>query len=141
MNSILVYKVWILPILFNRPGVAGPVLQTYLSFIHWFSRSSFVIISSTHLHLQTKRARELKLLEYVHPLHVSHVTSHMSRVTSHTSHISHQMSCVMSNIYINIYSLCSQNKIVTVFLQAFFNNFDWLAQFVVDSQYVNIHTS
>ena len=42
--------------LFNRPGVAGAVLQTASS----FSNSWFVEIYSKHCQSQTGRARELK---------------------------------------------------------------------------------
>ena len=34
-------------ILFNKPGVAGAVLQTPLSFIYWLTHSSFEIIFKT----------------------------------------------------------------------------------------------
>ena len=45
---------------FNRPGVAGAVLQTPPSLINRFIDSSFVEISSNHHNFQTVRARDLK---------------------------------------------------------------------------------
>ena len=53
--------------------------------IHSLSHSSFVEISSEHLHSQTVRARELKFWEKVHLpppelCHVKHATCHMSCV-------------------------------------------------------------
>ena len=79
--------------IFIRPGVAGALLQNLChSFIHSVSHSSFVEISSEHLHSQTVRARELKLREkvYLPPP----VMCHMSCVTSHVSHVMCHMSCV-----------------------------------------------
>ena len=68
------FKSWLIPIfiflyitkfmeallIINRPGVAGAVLRTLPLLIDLFSHSSFVEISSAHLHSQTVRARELK---------------------------------------------------------------------------------
>ena len=71
----------------NRRGVGGTVLQTTLllvnSLIHWFSHSSFVEISSRHLHSKTVWARHLIFLrECSHPY-----MCHMSLVTCHVSHV------------------------------------------------------
>ena len=75
----------VLHYVFNRPGVAGAVLQTPSWFIHWVSHLLFKI-SSKHSQFQTERARELIFWENVHPTiyfmcHVSYVTCHMSHVT------------------------------------------------------------
>ena len=76
--------------IFNRPGVAGAVLQTASSLIKWVSQSSFSSRYSQHHDSQTVRARELKFWENVHPTpcvmcHLSHVTCHISPVTCHLS--------------------------------------------------------
>ena len=68
--------------LFNRPGVAGAVLQSSLSLIHWLSESSFSSKSSKFHKSQTRRARE-----NVHPNNMSHVMCHMSHVTCHVSSV------------------------------------------------------
>ena len=85
--------------IFNRPGVAGAVLQTPLSLI-W---SSFSSRSSNHFPAQTKRARELKFWENVYPppnvtCHVSHVICHMSCVTCHMARVTCHVSCVTCHI-------------------------------------------
>ena len=86
----------VVPIVFNRPGVAGDVLQTPLWFIHSLRHWWFVKISSKHLHFQTIRAKELTFWEKVHhpphvtlrvTYHMSHVTCHVSRVMYHVSHV------------------------------------------------------
>ena len=69
---------------FNRPGVAGAVLQSPPLLINWFIHP-LVQISSKHCQSQTGRARELTFWENVHPklcvmCHVSHVTCHLSPV-------------------------------------------------------------
>ena len=74
---------------FNRPGVAGAVIQSPLSLIKWVS-NPLVQISFKHYHSQTWRARELKFWESVHPTicvkcHVSCVMCHVSPVTCHVS--------------------------------------------------------
>ena len=74
-------------LLFNRPGVAGAVLQT-LFFLNNFltasvSQWSFVKISSSNLHSQTIRVRKLKFGEKVHL--PPPVTSHLSHVMCHVS--------------------------------------------------------
>ena len=56
------------------------------------NNSSFVEISSEHLHYQTVKARELQFWEKVHlpqPVlcHMSRVTCHVSPVTCHVSHV------------------------------------------------------
>ena len=72
--------------LFNRPGVAGAVLQTPLLLTDQVNHSSFVKLSLMHSHTQTVIGRERKYLENVHlpqPVmcHVSHDTCNVSRVT------------------------------------------------------------
>ena len=54
---------------FNGPGLAGAVLQTALTFIHWFIKLFFCSKSSKYLHSQTVRARELKC--HIHLSHFS----------------------------------------------------------------------
>ena len=80
--------------IFNRPGVAGAVLQTDLSlsdsFIDSFIEWSFSPRSSNHFHAQNVWARELKFWEKVHPrpwvtCSFSHVTCQVSCVTCHVS--------------------------------------------------------
>ena len=90
--SFICSWIWIL---FNRPGVAGAVLQSppslINSLIHSFT-DALVQISSKHCQSQTGRARELKFWENGHPTqcvlcHVSRVTCHLSGVTCHLSHV------------------------------------------------------
>ena len=54
--------------MFNRPSVAGAVLQTSPLLIKWLRESSFSSKSSKHLHSQTVRARvrDLKFWDNVH---------------------------------------------------------------------------
>ena len=80
----------IIHLLFKRPGVAGTVLQTPLSLIYSLSESSFVKISSKHLHSLTVKPKKLKFLKEVHLLptvmcQISCVKCHMSHVTCHVS--------------------------------------------------------
>ena len=72
----------------NRPGVPGAVLQTPSSLVDSFGNSSFVKISSRHLHSQTIRDRELKFWEKVDLPNMSCVTCHLSHVTCLMSHFS-----------------------------------------------------
>ena len=79
----------------NRPGVAGPVLQTPLSLINEVSKKSFSCQPLKYNQFQTLRARELTFWGIVHSLqtvrcqmsdvmcHMSLVTCHMSRVKCH----------------------------------------------------------
>ena len=71
---------------FNRPDVAGAVLQSPRSLIDSLS-DPLVQISSKHCQSQTGRAWELKFWENVHPTcvmcQVSHVTCHMWHVMCH----------------------------------------------------------
>ena len=74
-------------LLFNRPGVAGAVLQPPPSLIDLVTHP-LVKISYKHSQSQTGRAKELKFSENIHPTicvmcHVSHVTCHLSPVTCH----------------------------------------------------------
>ena len=90
-------EIWQLPgRLFNRPGVAGAVLQTTSSLIYsdsqWVSQSAFSSKSSRYHKSQTIRARELKFSENVHP--PQHVIYHVSRVKCHVSRVTCHMSCV-----------------------------------------------
>ena len=76
------------PPVFNRPSVAGAVLQTVSKLINWLlTYWSFYSQYLGHHKSQTVRARELKLGENVHPpmCHMSHVTCHMSHVKCHVS--------------------------------------------------------
>ena len=84
------YFFYLLCQIINRPGVAGAVLQTASSLTDTVSHSSFVKISSEHLHSQTIKARKLKFWEKVHlpppvMFHESYVTCHVSPVTFHMS--------------------------------------------------------
>ena len=77
---------------FNRPGVAGAVLQTPFWLIHSLTNSSFSSKYSRHLHSQTVWARDLEFWENVHlpwcvTCHISHVTGHMLCFTCCVSHI------------------------------------------------------
>ena len=79
-------------VMFNRPGVAGAVLQTPASLIKSVAQSSFSSKSSKHHNSQTVWPRELTFWENVHPTqyvmcHLSHVTCHLSCVTCHLSHV------------------------------------------------------
>ena len=77
--------------IFNRPGVAGAVLQSPPSIIDWLIEwlsDPLVKISSKHSQSQTGRARVLKFWENVHPTlyfmcHMSPVNCHVSCVTYH----------------------------------------------------------
>ena len=73
--------------LFNKPGVAGAVLQTPLSLINSFIESSFSSKSLEYHKLQTIRARELQFERVLTPqhftCHMSHVTCPMLCVTCH----------------------------------------------------------
>ena len=91
-----------LVIVFNRPSVAGAVLQTPLSLIHSLIGDLFSFKSSKHHKSQTIRARELTFWENVYP--PPHVTCHMSHVTCHVS-------CVTCRVWH-----------VTFFLLSFFTN-------------------
>ena len=67
---ILTIVVGLDSIIFNRPGVAGAVLQSPQWLIDWMIDSlthPLVQISSKHSQYQTGRARELKFWENVHP--------------------------------------------------------------------------
>ena len=83
---------------FNRPSVAGDVLQTPWSFIiRSVTVSPLSSKSSKYYNFQTVRARELKCWEKIyHPLcvtcHMSHVMGHTSCVTCHVSHVTCHMS-------------------------------------------------
>ena len=85
--------------IFNRPGVAGAVLLTALSFIHNFihslTQSSFTSRSSKHHKSQTGRARKLTIWDNVHPstmCHMSGVTCQVSHVICHVSGVTYQVS-------------------------------------------------
>ena len=85
--------------IFNRPGVAGVVLQTPLSLIHWLSEWAFSSKPSNHHYTQTIRARKLKLWDNVHLppcviCHVSNVLCHVSGVRCHMSGVT----CQVSNV-------------------------------------------
>ena len=66
--------------IFNRPGVAGAVLQTSSSLIKSVTKAAFSSESSQHHKSQTVRARKLKFWENVHPDYVSHVRCQVSGV-------------------------------------------------------------
>ena len=90
------------PSIFNRPGVAGVVLQTSLSFIQSVSPWAFSSQSSRYHKSQTIRARELKFWENVRPQqHVTYicVTCHMLHVIFHVSHVT----CHMSQFFLLIF--------------------------------------
>ena len=95
-QSVLIF------LLFNRPGLAGAVLQTPLSFIHsfinQFSESSFSSRYSNHFPDHTVRANELKFWENIH--HMSYVTCHMSHVTRHMSHVLCHVSLLLLFIFV-----------------------------------------
>ena len=73
------------PMVINRPGLAGAVLQNTPSLIKTLTNSSVVKVSSKHPHSQTVRARDLKLWENVHL--PPYVMCHVSYVRCHRSHI------------------------------------------------------
>ena len=91
---IFVVEPWYGWQIFNRPSVAGAVLQTHSSFIDSLTPSlsqwSFVKISSKHLYSQTIKAREPHLSHDM--CHMSCVTCHVSRVTCQVSHVTCHMS-------------------------------------------------
>ena len=105
--------------LINRPGEAGAVLQTPLlliemisSLINWVTESSFVKISSKHLHSQTFRDMDLTFWESVHL--TQRVTCHMSCVMCHVSCVMCHVSCVMCHmlhfyLFLNIFFYCRQS--------------------------------
>ena len=105
--------------IFNRPGVAGAVLQSHPSLIDWLSHP-LVKISSKHFQSQTRRARELKFWKNVYPTicvtcHVSHVTCHLPRVTCQMSKTKvdiflRKRRKKNKNIYIYIYEVFSSSK-------------------------------
>ena len=70
-HQINVYSFWrnFFPSRFNRPGVAGAVLQTPLFLIHSFIYSSTGCVwkkkTSVHLHSQSIKAQKLKFWEMV----------------------------------------------------------------------------
>ena len=80
------YNVYLHHIIFNRPGVAGAVLQTPLLLIHTFINSSFSSKPSKYHYTQSIRAKELKFWENFH--HVSHVRCQVSGVRCLVSYIS-----------------------------------------------------
>ena len=93
-------------IIFNRPGVAGAVLQSPLSLIHWLR--SFSSKSSKHHKSKTIRASDLKFCHNVHLLtqcsphvmcHASCVTCHMSPLMCHLSHVTCHVAPVTCDMY------------------------------------------
>ena len=91
-------------VFFNRPGVAGALLQTPPSLINSVIQWWFVEIYSKWYNSQTIRAKELKFGVNVHlpkcvACHVSHVTCHVSCVTCHVSHVMCHMSHVTCKIF------------------------------------------
>ena len=85
--------------LFNRPGVAGAVLQTYSYLINNWVFCVFCGKSSKHLHSQVNRARNLKFGQNFKfsPL----VTYHMSCVMRHLSYVTcHKKSIANRNVLI-----------------------------------------
>ena len=77
--------------MFDRPGVAGAVLQTPLLLIQSVSELSFSSKSSLYYKSQTVWARAQNFWENVHPHNMSHVTCQMPCITC-------QMSCVNCHI-------------------------------------------
>ena len=65
--------------IFNKPGVAGAVLQTSLSLIHSFMKWWFVEISSYCCFPQNNRSRDLTFWYNAH--HPMIVMCHMSHIT------------------------------------------------------------
>ena len=116
----------ILKLVFNRPGVAGAVLQTPLSLIEsvsqFVSQWAFSSKSSKYCKSQSGRARELPFWENVYP--PQHVTCHMSCVTCHMSHVtcnkSHFM-CHVSHVTCNKSHFMFHVSHVTFFLLLFFS--------------------
>ena len=73
--------------IFNRPGVAGAVLQTS-PVTDWVSQRSFSYKSSKHRKSQINRARDLKFLYTMFiTCHMSCAACHMSPVTCHVSRV------------------------------------------------------
>ena len=91
----------------NRPGVAGAVLQTPLSFIHLLSRSSFCSESSGHCVSQTVRAREERMFT---PHHVSHGMCHRSGVRCQVSGVRCQVLHFSSSSKATIFFALGEKK-------------------------------
>ena len=84
---------------FNKPGIAGAVLQTPPSLGYSLSHRSFFSKPSKHHYTQTLWARELKFWENVHPR--PRVTCQLSGVTCHVSSVRCQVSgyrCYVSGV-------------------------------------------
>ena len=85
---------------FNRPGVAGAVLQSPSWFIIWlihWATDPLIKIFSNYSQSQTGRARELKCWENVRPTLC--VMCNASRVLCHVSPVTCHMSCVICHIF------------------------------------------
>jgi hypothetical protein len=80
--------------------VANWVLLLLLSLMSLISLMSLLSLLSYHKS-QTRRARELKFWENVHP--PQHVTCHMSHVTCHMSYVTCNVSCVTCHIFYLIF--------------------------------------
>ena len=91
----------------NRPGVAGAVLQSPPSL-----SDHLVQISSKNCQSQTRRARELKFSENVHPTLC--VMWHVPRVTCHVSCVTCNLSCVTCHTLFFLYKKKEEEK--TIFL-------------------------
>ena len=83
--------------MFTRPGEAGALSQTPLSLIKTLSQSSLVKISSSKLHSQKVRAREMTFLKKVHL--PPPVMCQMACVICHVSCVSCHVSCVTCNLF------------------------------------------
>ena len=85
-------------LVFNRPAVAGAVVQKPLSLINWLSKSSFSSKSSRHLHSKPDDLGIWNLRECSTPsmCHKSHVPWHMSYVTCHVT--PSRVICCMSHV-------------------------------------------
>ena len=88
--------------LFNRPSVAGAVLQSPLLRINWFMQWSFSSKPSKHYYKQTW---SLNFERMFIPHHISHVMCQVSGVVCQVSHVrchvsgvTHEVSCVMCQV-------------------------------------------
>ena len=94
--------------IFNRPDIAGAVLQTPLSFIHYLSH----FFSSPNLqNIITYQPLEQTFLEKVHPPPRTHVTGHVSSVMDQVSCVTFHVSPVTFFLFL-FFFLVSSDKVV-----------------------------
>ena len=93
--------------IFNRPDIAGAVLQTPLSFIYYLSH----FFSPNLQNIITYQPLELTFLEKVHPPPHTHVTCHVSSVMDQVSRVTFHVSPVTFFIFI-FFFLVYSDKVV-----------------------------